>query len=539
MALPSSVTPLNIAAWQNLLDCSPHVDSDWLLDGLHFGFDLGVQGGPPVSAARNCKTALSQPTVIDDYLRVELEHGSIAGPFASPPVSALQINRFGVIPKSTPGKWRLITDLSYPQGAGVNSLISDEFAEVRYEGILEAIAKISNFGQGTLMAKFDLKRAYRLLPVKAEQRFLLGMRWKEMFYVDLALPFGLRSAPKLFTRFADVLEHLLAVRCPMASIQHYLDDFFVACRPNSDDCVQALSTCMAICKQLGVPLADDKTDGPATCLTFLGFVLDSEKLELRVPDDKIIKIKALLDQWVSRKTGTKRELLSLIGRLQHCCQAITLGRPFLRRLIDRAYSVTELHHYVRLSPWEREDIAWWHTLFEKWNGRSLFLLAGEQSSDLSIESDAAGSVGFAAIFKNQWFADRWPVGAETLNIAIKELIPIVLAAFIWGDFWGRQRICFRCDNIAVVECLRNGSCRERHLAFLLRELATLAIVKSFDFTATHVPGVKNKLADALSRFNFQAFSNLAPTADSNSLEIPQNYLLHLVFPPWTKAGNTC
>ena len=85
---------------------------------------------------------------------------------------------------------------------------------------------------------------------------------------------------------------------------------------------------------------------------------------------------------------------------------------------------------MRLSLWEREDIAWWHTLFEKWNGRSLFLLAGEQSLDLSIESDGACSISFAAIFQNQCFANRWPVGTETLNIDIKELVPIVLAAFI-------------------------------------------------------------------------------------------------------------
>lgn len=81
MSPPSSVTPLNIAVWQNFLDRSPHLDADWLLDGLKFGFDLGVQSGPPVSAARNCKTALSQLDIIDDYLRIELEHGSIAGPF--------------------------------------------------------------------------------------------------------------------------------------------------------------------------------------------------------------------------------------------------------------------------------------------------------------------------------------------------------------------------------------------------------------------------------------------------------------------------
>ena len=46
---------------------------------------------------------------------------------------------------------------------------------------------------------------------------------------------------------------------------------------------------------------------------------------------------------------SKREFLSVIALLQHCCQAIVLGRPFLRRLIDRAHSVSDLHHFVKLS----------------------------------------------------------------------------------------------------------------------------------------------------------------------------------------------
>ena len=60
------------------------------------------------------------------------------------------------------------------------------------------------------MAKFDIKRAYRLLPVNSNDRKFLGMQWREKFYVDLALPFGLRSAPKIFSQFADILQHILS-----------------------------------------------------------------------------------------------------------------------------------------------------------------------------------------------------------------------------------------------------------------------------------------------------------------------------------------
>ena len=389
------------------------------------------------------------------------------------------------------------------------------------------------------MAKFDLKGAYRLLPVREDDRHLLGMRWRGNFYVDLALPFGLRSACQIFSRFGDVLQSLFEQQGIKAHVQHYLDDYLLVGRPNTTECRESLKTCFEMCSLLGVPLAEDKTDGPATKITFLGFELDSEKLELSLPEEKVRKIRECIRPWAEGKAGKKRELLSLLGRLQHCCQAIVMGRPFLRRLIDRAHSVKELHHHVRLSRWELDDISWWSTLFSQWNGRSLFFFRKwELAPDSYITSDAAGSIGYAAICGNTWFAARWPPGVDKLNIAIKELVPIVLAGKMWGESWKRKRILFKCDNMAVVQCLKNGTCRDRHLAYLLRELSILAILANFTFTAVHLPGVKNQLADALSRFDFQAFFEAVPTAAAVSEEIPQNFLHRLLFPPWTNPGST-
>ena len=515
-------------------------DSEWVLMGIRYGFNLGVNQGTPVSAKRNCVTAYDQPMIIDNYLAEEIKFGSIAGPFKEAPLSPLQLNRFGVIPKSTPGKFRLITDLSFPRDASVNDLIPDSEAEVSYAGITEAIDLVMKLGKGTLLAKFDLKRAYRLLPVRLEDRWLLGMRWKGQFYLDLAIPFGLRSAPQIFTRFADVLQSIFKQIGGVQNIQHYLDDFLIAGPPQSAVCEADLCNCLSLAEKLGVPIAPEKPEGPSTTITYLGFILDSEKQELRLPGEKLTKIYSALDTWRDRKTGTKRDLLSLIGLLQHCCQAVVLGRPFLRRLIDRANTVAELHHFVKLSLWERDDIKWWHTIVKSWNGRSLFHLPKwENAPDFSITSDAAGSIGFAAINKSEWFAGKWPTGTGSLNIAIKELVPIVIAASIWGHKWERKRILFRCDNAAVVALLRQGSCRDRHLAFLLRELSIIAFHKSFTLTSVHVPGHRNVKADALSRFNFQAFHSAAPDAALNSLPIPEVLLRKLLFPPWITNGKHC
>ena len=60
------------------------------------------------------------------------------------------------------------------------------------------------------MAKFDLKRAYRAFPILECDRYLSGMFWKDHYYVDLTLPFGLSKAPNIFNRGADLPEWAIA-----------------------------------------------------------------------------------------------------------------------------------------------------------------------------------------------------------------------------------------------------------------------------------------------------------------------------------------
>ena len=73
----------------------------------------------------------------------------------------------------------------------------------------DIIDGIMTYGRGTLMAKFDIESAYRIVPVHLDDRFLLGMQWRGNFFIDLALPFGLRSAPYIFSAIADLLEWIV------------------------------------------------------------------------------------------------------------------------------------------------------------------------------------------------------------------------------------------------------------------------------------------------------------------------------------------
>ena len=69
-----------------------------------------------------------------------------------------------------------------------------------------------------------------MVPVHPEDRPLLGMIWDDTLYVDASLPFGLRSAPKIFNALADTLEWILK-REGVSCIFHYLDDFLIIGMP--------------------------------------------------------------------------------------------------------------------------------------------------------------------------------------------------------------------------------------------------------------------------------------------------------------------
>ena len=101
-----------------------------------------------------------------------------------------------------------------------------------------------------------------------------------------------------------------------------------------------------------------------TRLTFLRIEIDTVALQLRLLQDKLDKLKTTLTQWMysssypsPRRSGSKRELLSLIGLLSHAAKVVHLGRAFIRNLINASTTVSSLEHRVRLNSTAREDIA--------------------------------------------------------------------------------------------------------------------------------------------------------------------------------------
>ena len=93
----------------------------------------------------------------------------------------------------------MIVELSSPSSASVNDGISEELCSIKYASLEDAVRLLKQLGRGTQLVKLDLCDAYRIIPVHPEDQHLLAIEWQGMTFVDKALPFGLRSAPKVFS----------------------------------------------------------------------------------------------------------------------------------------------------------------------------------------------------------------------------------------------------------------------------------------------------------------------------------------------------
>ncbi|XP_062586413.1 uncharacterized protein LOC134248007 [Saccostrea cucullata] len=156
-------------------------------------------------------------------------------------------------------------------------------------------------------------------------------------------------------------------------------------------------------KQIGVPLKQEKTVPPTTVLTFLGLEFDTNMMEIRLPIDKLQKLRAQISLYKQRKKITLYELQSLVGLLNFACAVVQPRCTFLRRLIDLTKGLRKPRQRCRLNKEAKADLEAWSLFLQNFNGKSSFLEDAWQTSvTLQLYTDASG-LGFGGVFGNRWF----------------------------------------------------------------------------------------------------------------------------------------
>ena len=138
-----------------------------------------------------------------------------------------------------------------------------------------------------------------------------------------------------------------------------MDDFLILGPAGNNTCKNHLQKFLALCDELGVPIKFDKTVGPCTCLTFMGLEIDSVRMEARLPQDKLDKVRLLLRTYQKCRKVRLQALQSIIGLLSFCCAVVRPGRCFLRRLVDLTVGISRPYHRVTLNRAARRDLSAW------------------------------------------------------------------------------------------------------------------------------------------------------------------------------------
>ena len=184
-----------------------------------------------------------------------------------------------------------------------------EWCTVHYNDIDSAVKQILlmseqafiDFGDCTIvLGKTDLSNAFRVLPLSVQSYCWVILKAEDprdskfKFFIDKCLPFGASISCSHYQRFSNSLKFIITYKMGHKAITNYLDDFLFIAMLKSI-CDSLIVQFFKLCKELGIPVTQDKTEWGTTKLVFLGILLDGENLVLAIPLEKQEKAIKLLN----------------------------------------------------------------------------------------------------------------------------------------------------------------------------------------------------------------------------------------------------
>ena len=200
-------------------------------------------------------------------------------------------------------------------------------------------------------------------------------------------------------------------------------------------------------------------------MVFLGTLLDTEKMEIRVTNERMLEIQALLPEWLDKKSATKRQLQSLVGKLQFVGRCVKPSRIFISRILVLLRGLARADYRIRLSHGFKQDIRWWINFMAIYNGVSMIKTSKWSAADKVFSTDSC-LTGCGGICENEFFHRVFPnqlVGATNITIVQLECITVMVAIKHWCGQCKGKKISIYCDNEAVCSVINSGKTKDMFL----------------------------------------------------------------------------
>ena len=385
------------------------------------------------------------------------------------------------------GNYRLILDLTE-----LNKQV--EYQHFKMFSLNTAIDLIT---PGAFMASVDLRDAYYTIPVNISHRKYLRFIWGQTLYEFTCLPNGLSPAPRMFTR---VLKPIFA---ELASRGHtmfpYIDDSFIIA-DTEKQCKEAVQDLCTLLEKTGFILHKEKSVlQPTTRLKFLGFVLDTDKMQVSLTPDKLEKFSEAV--WDLGPPGTKikiRQVAGLMGLMTAYTPAVLYGGAHLKTLetckntaLKKAKGNFEKGMYISAGAWE--DINWWvRAMGQSPNPIRLDSPEITVTTDASLEGWGAHRGGVAT-------GGRWRKEEADAHINALELRAVLLALQSLVPESDKYILVYT-DNTTTMAYIRKmGGTKSENCNRVAKEIWDWAERNRNWLTAAFIPGKLNVLADKHSR----------------------------------------
>ena len=492
---------LHIAAWKRHL--TEYYDHE-LIDFLQFGWPSGYAlPWLPHGISGNHLSARAFPQHVEHYIRTESHHRAILGPFAVAPFpEGLHTSPLMSRPKKNSDERRIIVDLSWPTGTSVNyGIPSDTYLDVPYKLQLPTVDQLADrivqSGPYTHIYVIDISRAYRNLRLDPLSWPLMGIEWDRELYCDISIPFGLRTGAFFCQRTTTAIAHMMKKQG--YDILPYIDD--IAGADQRVNAWSAFNSLKCLLRELGLPMATNKIQPPSSCATWLGITFDTEKMEMRIPGEKLQDTLILLRQWKQKQSCSYTELQSLLGKLHHISKCCKPARLFVGRMLCTLREHYHTRDNVSLDDQFQRDIAWFLDFLPSYNGKALLT---HSTPDFTTEVDAC-LTGCGGICNGVYYHCQFPdfVLQEGHHISRLEMLNVVIAAKMFHTMWAGLTIQLLCDNTATVSVLQTGRSRDSFLLACAREVWYLSAIHDFVLLPCHAPGATLQTADSLSRFHLK------------------------------------
>lgn len=349
------------------------------------------------------------------------------------------------------------------------------------------------------LSSVDLRDAYFTVPVAPEYRKYLRFQFNGTLYEFQAMPQGLTSAPRLFTK---ILKPVLAkLRGEGCICMAYLDDILILSE-SVESCRLATNKVLALVQKLGFIVNFDKSElEPTQSLTYLGYVLNTVTMKLTLPWEKVTKLKAACHTLLQCRTVSLTKLAEIIGMMIAYCNASDYGPLHYRSLECVKIDGLRVHKgnfegMVPLTSGCRSDLQWWVE-----NAARCSKTVSHGNPSVVIHTDASQS-GWGAyhVATKRTTGGAWSVEEMEMSINAKELKAIGLGLQSFCQSLSQAHVQVRSDNVTAVAYIKHmGGTVSAVCNQLAFDIWSWCIERKLWLSVTHIPGKCNVEADFGSR----------------------------------------